>query len=166
MGVKAVHKGFKSKIPTRKEQWSKNLPGSGEEGSSRAAEASLLRMEVNTLVYACGDKFGIRVLKAAATKKFARSIVFRVTAPGDSELRSELLLLYIRHREAVTCDLAKKMVEHEPLTWKVYLEMRAALDAEKERFARLEDKLDARNAEIKEKDADLRDVRRKLDSGW
>ena len=134
------------KIPAGEEQWSKNVSGSGEESSSRATKASLLRMEVNTLVYACGVKFGIKCLKAAATEKFARSIaeeykskhfeeavglVFRVTAPGDSEIRAELLLWYIRHRKAVTGDLAKIMVEHEPLTWKVYREMGEALDAQK-----------------------------------
>ncbi|ERF72408.1 hypothetical protein EPUS_06037 [Endocarpon pusillum Z07020] len=156
------------KIPAGEEEWGKKISRSGKEGSKKA---SLSRMEVNTLVYACGDKLGIRYLKAAATEKFARSIaeeykskhfqeaielVFRVTAPGDSEIRSELLLWYIRHREAVTGNLAKTMAEHEPLTWKVYLEMGEALDAQKEGYASCLAKLDARNAEIKEKDAKLR----------
>lgn len=161
-------------IPAGEEEWSKKISRSGEEGSTKA---SLLRTEVNALVYACGDKFGIRCLKAAATEKFARSIaeeykskhfqeaielVFRVTAPGDSEIRSELLLWYIRHREAVTGNLAKTMVEHEPLTWKVYLEMGRVLDVQKEGIATHKANLDARNAEIKEKDAKIRSVREDL----
>ncbi len=168
---KVETKSLDGAISADEERWNKSVSEADEEGSDIAIRASRLRMEVNTLVYACGDKFGIHRLKAAAAEKFARSItdeytskyfeeaielVFRVTAPGDSEIRSELLLWYIRHREAVSSNLDMTMMVHEPLTWKVYLEMGKALDAQKESFAKQEAMLEARNAEIKEKDAEVK----------
>jgi hypothetical protein len=97
----------------------------------------LLAMEVNTLVYAGGDKFGMPSPKAAAAVKFAQSIsedsksayfaeavelVFETTAMGDTEIRYMLLLWCIDHSRGITSNLAQTIAKHEPLSSKVCLE--------------------------------------------
>ena len=99
--------------------------------------SELLPTELITLVYACGAKFGIPTLNAAAAAKFADSLsessksasfaqavklVLETTALNDSELRCSLFLWCIEHLQDTSSTLEETMVKHEPVSRKLCLE--------------------------------------------
>jgi hypothetical protein len=124
----------------------RNLDGVEEASAAAPSDAPpsmFLPMEVNTWLYTYGDKFGIPSLKAAATAKFiaaltkdscspicdhAVRLVLEVTS-DDSDLRYELLHWCIDNNEAFGPSVSEVMKKHMPISWKLYLEMMARLEA-------------------------------------
>lgn len=121
-------------------------PGVGKAASDQPSTNPLLRMEVNTLVYACSDKFNITSLKAESTEKFGQclsqdskspsfkravELVFQSTAPGDSNLRYTLLRWWGSHRRDGGSSIHGfdgLMAKHEPLASKVCLGVHVTME--------------------------------------
>ncbi len=89
-------------------------------------------MEVNALVCTCGNKFEIPSLKSEATVKFADSVTerskstyfeeavelaFQTTAPGDTNVRFNLLLWCIDHHKDTSDFPVALLVQPESLSW-------------------------------------------------
>jgi hypothetical protein len=122
----------------------KAISRAGETSLTKHERSSLLRMEVNTLVHACADKFGIDSLKHAAEEKFRASIVdncksthfedavqllFQVAGPENHKLKYLLFHWCIHNPGFVPTGVLETMAKQEPLSCKLYLEMKRMLES-------------------------------------
>lgn len=146
---------------------------SGQSGSlAPQPRTLLLPMEVNTLMYACGDEFGILPLKIAATSKFEKclsedsksahfrravELVLEKTAPDDLEIRYSLIVWCMKNRGSIDSSITDLIIEFEPLSYKLFLEMKHELDEQKLEIGTKESELEHSQVEIDR-------LRRKVDA--